>query len=191
MILAVASFCITQAQAQVDLFGASRTIVLTAPQTFTPGTSFYTNTIDIHGSDGIGAIDISSFTNAAGALTATLYGSDDNTNYVAFPGFAIATSTAIAYTNTMYGSTNLAVTDTFLLPGVLTVPTASSAGWATPYIVPAQFTNTGAITITAKGIYHIGFIAQDAKRYLHIVYAPTGASSNDVVSATVTVRRNQ
>ncbi len=181
-----------------NLFEAPRVIVLTAPTLITAATTVtlfsLTNTgVDIHGAAGQGFVLINSFTNAGGALTATIETADDNTNWVSMPNYALATSTTINITNTTYGNpTNLYANQTQLMPGTMTTPAVYSTGFAAPggqYLLPAQFTNTGAITITGKGQYLIGFQAEDVKRYMHIYYTPTGASTNDTVSATVHIYR--
>lgn len=170
-----------------DLFAAPRSIVLAAPRILDASAAVFTNgPIDVRGYLGTANIDINSVTNAGGALTATLYQSNDQTNLVAVTNFAlIKASTSYAYTNRYYGGTNVYATDPFLLPGTLTTPTSATASFAAPYLDPTTvpFTNTTAITVTSKGIYRVGLRAQDLQSYLYIVWTPTGSSSNDIVSA--------
>ena len=178
----------------IDRFRAERSIVLAQPQFLVPGVATVTNgPIDISGYLGVGYVDIFSVTNAGGALTATLEGSVDTTNWVALANFAlIKGTTSFTYTNGYYGGTNLVATNPYLLPGTITKPTAWSSGFSTPYLNYATipYTNSGAITITATGVYRAGFNVQDQSRYLHIIWTPTGSSSNDAVSATFTAARN-
>lgn len=189
--LVIATMIVATAQAQFNLFSAQRSIVVAPPQTFTPGTPTVTNgPVDIGGYLGEAYIDIVSFTNAGGALTATIETSNNSTNatqWSAFTNYAlISSTTSYSYTNFSdpTWATNVYATNPYLLPGTITTPTAYSAGYATPYLAPLYWTNGGAITITKAGVYRVGFKAQDQKRYLHIIWTPTGASSNDVVTAT-------
>lgn len=194
LILAVASLSLSAlAQGAFDLYGVPRTIVLATPTLLTAAAASVTNaSIDTHGFEGIAKVDIMSFTNSGGALTATLETSTDNTNFSALANYSLAISTAIIYTNNGLATVTKA-TNTYLLPGSITTPTAATAGFATPYLdnTTAPFTNSGAITVTAKGIYSIGYNVSDASRYLHIVWTPTGSSSNDVVAAVFTGRKQQ
>lgn len=189
--VALVAACVTShAQGSFDLFGSTRTLVLATPQTIRETASVVTNgPIDTHGYVGIGEVTISSLTNALGTVTAQLYTSSDTTNLTALSNFATSTSTTVNVTNLMYGGTALYAANQYLLPGTLTTPTASSAGWATTYLNPAPFTNSAAITITAKGLYKIGYNVADAGRYLYVVYTVTGANTNFTTSAEFTGRR--
>lgn len=189
-ILAVASLSLTAfAQRSSDLYGAPRTVVLSATKSFTGATGIVTNgPIDIRLLDGIAAVNIFSASNSAtagGTLTATLLGSQDQTNYSAIT-YSLATATSVAYTNFWYDTNGLKATDVYLLPGTVTTPTASSAGWATPYLVSAPFTNTAAITCSPLYPTQVGVSIGDAPRYLYIVWAPGGTVTNFTTSATVT-----
>ena len=179
MILAVASFtCIANAQRGVDMFGVPRSLVLAAPQALAVPTLLVTNgPIDTHGYEGIGVVDMFSLTNAAAmTITASFFTSPDQTNLTALANYALAVSASESITNYMYGGTSLICTQTKLAPGTVTAPTASSAGWATPYLLPAAFTNNGAVTLTAKGNYEIGYNVSDAARYLYVVTSGTNAT---------------
>ncbi len=190
LILAVASFSLAaNAQRTVDLFGGPRAIVLAAPQNFTNvGTATLTSTvtnaiIDIHGFDGVGVIDIMSVSNStsatagvAASLTVTLQTSDDATNWSNFTTLALANSTTLKYTNGFYGGTNLSASDVYLLPGTNTTPTAATAGWATSYLIPANFTAGGALTVSAGGTWSYGIVLQDSKRYLQTVWSVAGSN---------------
>lgn len=172
-----------QAQLGQDLFGAPRVAVV-GVQNLVPGASFVTNTVDLINYDGTAALLLTTVTNtgvATGVLTASLYGSNDKTNFTAL-SYALATSQSITITNRYYGGTNLTATTTYLVPGVWTYPSVASAGWATPYLASAQFTNTAALTVTTSGAYNIGLSVSDLPRYLHIVWTPTVAT-NFTVSA--------
>jgi len=189
VILAVASFSIS-AFAGVDTFSGVRTVVLDAPRLISGGgNATVTNSwTDIHGFEGIAKIDFTSKTNAAGGtLSVLIQGSVDQTNLVTLGNVAYATGANISYTNYMYGGTALYATDTINFAGVVTTPTASSSGWATPYIAPAPFTNTvSALSLTADGVTTIGFNIADAPRYIRLIYTTGGTATNSTVSATLT-----
>jgi hypothetical protein len=185
----------TSAFAQLDTFGPTRSIIILSPTNLSgsAATGSVTNgVIDTHGFDGIATIDLLMVTNSAGTLTAQIEGATDCTNWTAFSSYALATSTTIIVTNGYYGSTNLTATNVYLLPGVITTPTASTAGWATPFLNPALFTNTAAVTMVSGGYYKIGYNVADAPRYLHIVWTAKGTSVTNVwIGALFTGRRAQ
>jgi hypothetical protein len=187
-LLVLAALSITvPAFAQFDTYNSQRSIVMTAPTVLTAAASTVTNgPVDINAYVGVGYIDITTCTNAGGALTATIEQSSNPTNgWTAFNNFAlINATTSVTYTNLTI-DTNATASNSYLLPGTVTTPTAWSAGFNTSYLAPLPFTNTGAITVTARGVYRVGFKPQDTLRYLHIIWTPTGSSSNDFVAATV------
>jgi len=178
------------ASAQFDAYQSQRTIVPTGlPRILDASAAVFTNgPIDIGGFVGNAVIDVFSCTNAGGALTLSVYQSQDQTKLSLLSNYAFINSTTRGtYTNLNYGSTNLYATNLWLLPGTLTTPVASTASFATVYVDPTTvpFTNSTAATITTKGYYKLAFRAQDAKRYLYFVWTPTGTSSNDIVGLTV------
>jgi hypothetical protein len=170
----------------------SRTLVLSAMQTMSvSAVGVVTNgPQDKIGAIGQGYIDIVSLTNAAGNIeTAQIYTSPDQTNLTALANYALISSpTTINVTNSLLSNaTNVAVANLVLLPGTITTPTAATAGYAIPYLAELPFTNTGAITITAKGTYRVIINnIQDANRYFYIVYTPSGSATNMVVGANLT-----
>jgi hypothetical protein len=174
--------------AATDAFAAPRSIVLTPPRILDGGSAVFTNgPIDISGYEGTAVIDITSVTNAGGALTASFYTSSDQTNIVAVTNFAAITGTTLSkYTNALWSA--VYATNLWLLPGTLTTPTAATAGYSTTVLDPTTvpFTNSTTLTITSKGVYRVGVRARDQRRYFYIVYTPTGSSSNDIVSAVWT-----
>ena len=187
-ILVLMAFALTaSAQRGHDAFQVPRVLNLTV-QSHTGGTGIVTNgPYDVRMFDGISKIDISSTTNTAasgGTLTVQIYGSSDQTNLTALGSYALGVNKSIIYTNTYYPA-SLTATDKFVLPGTYTVPSASVA-FVSPYIAPAQFTNSGALTITTPGLYEIGFNSDDALRYLYVVYTPGGSVTNFSTSAVLT-----
>jgi hypothetical protein len=143
--------------------------------------------VDLTGYFGRANLLLTGYSNTNGAtLTATLTASPDNTNWVAV-SYASAVSTAIIYTNMFYGGTNLSVTDTFLLPGTVTTPTASSSGFATPYWAAITWTNTAAISVIG-GTVLVGINATDTPRYLRVIWTANDVAYTNtaVVSATLT-----
>ncbi len=185
----------TSAYAQSDTFGQPRSIVLCAPTVLigSAATGTVTNgAIDTHGFDGIATIDVILVTNLMGTLTAQFEGSIDQTNWAALSNYAMATSATIIITNGYYGSTNLTATNIFLYPGVVTAPTASTAGFATSFLNPALFTNSAALSVGSVGYVKIGYNVSDAPRYLHVIWTAKGtALTNVTVGALFTGRRAQ
>ena len=110
---------------------------------------------------------------------------------MALSNYAIQqTPYSLEITNAYY-STNDVVTDSFLLPGTVTTPTAATAGFPTPYLASTPFTNTAAITLVSSGAVTkntmVGLRIKDQKRYLFLVLAGSGGTvTNFNVSATIT-----
>lgn len=176
------------AMAQADYFAGARTVALVYPQSVNAGSSSNFCT-DIHGYEGIAKIDIVTLTNGAcSAATLNIYTSSDRTNWYSLSNYAVATSNSIVITNIYYPGVQLA-TNVYMLPGTATTPTLPGAGFATPYIATAPFTNNGAITLTT-GLQTIGFSIPDSQRYIQFFYNFTGASTN-TVSAVLTARKQQ
>ena len=174
-----------------DTYGVPATLPILAPTLLSGATVVLTNApVDTHIFVGTAKVDITSFTNAGGALTVLPITSTDNTNWTALLNYSVSTSISVKMTNLMYGATNMFTTNTYNSSYAITVPTAATAGFATAYQVPQPFTNSGALTITAKGIYTIGYNIDDAGRYFALVFTPTGSSSNDVVAAALTTYKN-
>ena len=193
VVAAVAAFIATTAQAQLgfDSFAISRTYVLAAPQNIGAASNLVTNgPIDKVKLTGTGKIDFLTVTNTGttgGTLTATLYTSVDQTNLVALANYALITSpTTDSITNYYYNSTGLVANNSVLLPGTVTAPTAYSAGFNTPYLAPALFTNSGAITLTGNKTVQVGIRLTDTPRYIYVVYTPGGTVTNFTASALLT-----
>ena len=200
LLLIVAIVCLSLssfAQRGYDVYGPVRSLSLAAPATYSGGSAVNSGTnawIDIHGLDGVAKIDVFCFTNVGNSsFTVGIQASSDTTNVVWLGGASIATNVTFIYTNMTYGGTNanglfLTATNLYNIPGVVTYPNAFTAGWATPYINPAPFTNTlNSVTLTAQaGWTTIGFDAGDALRYIRLIVIPGGAATNGVVGAQVT-----
>jgi hypothetical protein len=190
-LVAVAALSISSALAQNDVFSTVRSLPVGSPTVLAIGGTPATNgPVDIVGFIGRGDLLITSFTNGTGGgtLTATVESSPDNTNWTQVANFAlIKSTTAVSYTNTYYGSyTNLVVTDNFLLPGTITTPTASSSGFATPYLSPVLFTNAaGAVSIAGNGNYVIGLNLTDSQRYLHVIWGGSATNGTCIVNAVL------
>jgi prepilin-type N-terminal cleavage/methylation domain-containing protein len=185
-----------RAQNGFDMFLTPRVaIVENVRQLDNSAATFASLTCDTHGYEGIAAVVITSITNGAASsvLTVTPQTSPDQVTWSTLTNFAVAKSATVIYTNLYYGTNGLTATNTYLLAGTITSPTAATAGFATPYLDPTStpFTNVAAITISAKGTYLIGYNLNDAPRYFRVLWTPTGTSSNDVVSATLLGRKQQ
>lgn len=182
LIVAAAALGISaSAQSSFDSFGGMRT--LTWPCVVT-GATFSNAPMDLRLFTGVVNLNFGGMTNVnSGTLTAEVEVSNDLTNYTTIANVGIATQTAIKYTNTYYGG-NMIATNTYLLPGTLTTPTASTAGFATVYVQPAQLTNSpGAFNVLTNGTYSIGFKVDDQPRYLHIKWT---TSANCTVFGSLT-----
>jgi hypothetical protein len=175
-----------------DVFSTVRSLPIGTAGMLTQNLPLTTNgPVDLLGYTGRGQILLTTGTNGAGAatITATIQTSPDTNTWTGLGNFAlISSTTAINYTN-LFFNTNTVVTDNYLLPFTATTPTASTAGWATPYPAPLLFTNAaGAITVTAKGTYVVGINLTDAPRYLQVVWTVTGVTGtngNTFVGATL------
>lgn len=192
VILGVAALLPLGLRAQ-NLYSDPRELILAAPTNFTTigQTTFTNGPVDLADYDGEARFDLMVYTNAANAVwKATFETSDDITNWVAIPKYALATTTTLNITNRIYGGTNLFAANSVQLPGTIVVPSASS-GFATPYLSPSPFTNSGAIVVS-KGVYTIGVPINDGKRYWHVIWDDSGstaAGTNITVTATITAQR--
>lgn len=181
------------AQGAFDIYGGTRTIVVAPPQTIlTSANNSVTNLpVDIHHLVGQAKLDLICETNVnAGTWTVSVQTSaSDATNWTALT-YALSTSTSAITTNLFYpnGGSTQTTTNTFLLPGTITTPTAGTAGWATAYLSAAPYTNTGSIAIPASGVVSIGFNADDAGRFIRTIWTPAGSSTNAAVTAILTGR---
>ena len=174
------------AQPAPDIYGTARTIVVTPGKLFVGATLLYTNgPVDLRLVDGVAALTFCTVTNGAGGtITASVYGSQDQTNLTAI-SYALSTYTPVVYTNFWYNTNGIVATNNYLLPGTFGSASASTAGFAGNYLTAAPFTNTGAITLSLTSPTQIGFSASDVPRYLYVVYAPAGTATNITVSATL------
>lgn len=186
--LLVLAACVP-AKAQFDQFGGPRVIVC-PPKLITATDS--NSIIDTHGFDGVATFSFITETNSGkSALTVQILQSADQTNYTALQNYALAVSNNVILTNLYYGTGTPLATNQYLFPGTVTTPSASSAGFATTYLLQAPFTNSAALTV-GNGVYLIGFNVQDAQRYLQVVWTVTGGSSpTNTVSAIFTGRKQQ
>lgn len=181
---------VASAQRGFDTFYPTRTLILTPPATVSAATSVTNMPVDIRMFDGIVTVIFTAVTNGGGTLTATLEQSSSTnvSTWSALSGYALASQKDIIYTNAAYntgGSTNMVATNFCQLPGALTTPTSATAGFSTTYMTTADMTNTGAITMPTNGVAVVGFNAGDQKRYLHVVWTQTGASSSSQVGAVL------
>lgn len=180
-------------QAQLDVFKSTRTLVVQQPVVLS-GAALTNASVDLVGFFGYVKLDLCVNTNGgsgdsaaagAGTLTATILSSNDTNTWTLVP-YAQALATSLSYTNYPLG-TNAVFTDTFLMPGTNTYPTAATAGFATPYLASIPMTNTTAISIKGTAVYSVGFNATDAGRYLQVAWAATNdKTTNAVVSAVLT-----
>jgi len=188
--IGLASVLTASAQLGFDSYNTLRTYVLSYPSNYAAITLTTNQAFDTLNPVGVAAVDIFTATNsgtAGGTLTFTLQGSSDTTNWSNCTNLAFISSYTASYiTNFYYGGTNLIATNSVLLPGTTTSPTAWSAGFATPFLKPLPFTNSGALTVNPPGFYKIGFNVKDQNRYLRCIWNAGGTISNYTAGATIT-----
>lgn len=185
IILAVATLatCYT-ASAQYNVFEENR--VINIPVLLT-STSTVSNVFDISGFQGVALVHVAGFTNIGGAtLTCQLVSSPDLTNWTAVP-YAIGTANTTIITNSFYAAA-LTGTNTYILPGAVTTPTASTAGFNTSYIATPVYTNVAATSITGAGKIFAFNTASTSGRYLSVIFNPSGAS---VVTGCIVGKKQQ
>lgn len=177
------------AQPGLDYFGGARTI-FTPPKSITATDS--NSIVDLHGWEGIIKADLMCCTNSGASITSVqLMTSADKTNWVALANYALGTSNSIVTTNFYYGSGTPLATNFYQFAGTVITPTASSSGFATPYILPAPFTNSGSQTIN-NGLVEMGFNAQSASRYVQVVWTLASVTTaTNSVCAIFTGRKQQ
>lgn len=195
--------CAFKSQAQFDLFGDARTVSvsLTTTNIFGTGSAAlsggngggnWTNApVDLVLMEGIVKADLIVITNAATTpVTVQLMFSNDKTNFWNATNYAIGNPTYFIFTNTYYsGGLGLAnwakATNLYMLPGTNTIPTSATAGYATPYLIPAPFTNAAAITVGNLPIT-VAWNRSDAGRYFLFYVTTAGASTNLSIGGTIT-----
>lgn len=173
-----------------DLYGPTRTLVFCPPQNFAGNSAnlITNNPVDVRAFEGVCIAQVSVYTNTGttgGALTFQMYQSTDKTNWTPVINYSIGTNYTAVQTNIYYGSTNLLATNNYILPINPIAPTVASAGFANTYGLAQPFTNTGALTVSAGGVYNIGFSVDDTSRYIEGVWSPAGGTiTNYTGSAT-------
>ena len=195
-----------QAQAQLgfDLYSAVRTVDFSSAQVWLTvtnssggalGAAATNGPVDLSIFVGTAKVDLELNTNqngAGGTITAQIQTSADKTNWVNLSNYSLGIPTTITYTNQIYGNaSNLTCNTTYNLPGTPTTPVGYLAGFATPYLTPALFTNTAAITVSPGQVTTIGFRRQDTGRYVQVIWVPGGTATNCSVSATLTGQTSQ
>jgi hypothetical protein len=196
-VAAVVSTLPAMAQNGLDYFYTPRTVFLIYPTNLTTsGSNFVIDTSGYIGTAKIDFIGIVPPNGSTNVMSVTLASSPDWTNWTSVSNYALAVSNNIIYTNTVYAA-NLFATNFINLPGTITTPTASSAGFATAYLNPALETNAaGPITITptaanAGAAVTIGVdMGSLSGRYLRAAVTVGGTTTNGI-SATFTCRKNQ
>ena len=194
LLLAFAFALLAVLPARAQFFGEYRSIQLVKPTLIIGAASSLVSNapVDLRGYEGIATVTIFSGTNAAGGTcTLTLQTSTDKTNWTSLSNYALYSAANVIYTNTYYGTNDLTATNTFFLPGTITKPPAATAGWATPYLSPALFTNSGTINVATNGIQVIAYNVQDAPRYLQALWTTGGTTTNIFVGAVVNARKQQ
>lgn len=183
-------FCLTAfvlaAQAGPDEYWGLGEVSFGVTNINTIGTVTTTNgPIDIRKFDGRGRLYLLCVTNAGNAVvTANVQSSWNPTNnFTPCLSLSIATNYSASYTN-YYGGVSNVVSQTLVLPGVPTWPTAYSSGFNTgPYLTPNPFTNSGAITLNYNAPTVLGINLDDQNQYVKIVWTVSGGTG--ATNATV------
>lgn len=183
ILAAVAALTLVQTvHAQFNLFGEPRKVIVLQPKAISASYTGTTN--DLRQFDGTATLDIVVVTNAGdAAIVVDCQGSATGTSgWASLANVAVATQATIITTNAAgFNSTNI-----YNLPGTIVTPTASTAGFATPYLLSAPYTGTGLVT-GSTAVTTLGFNISDAPRYLRCV--ATGATNGSLVSVILTGRK--
>jgi len=198
-LLAFSPMCHAQGAGAGDMFAGPRFLVLDVGtvKAATTASSVIDLPIDIHGYDGIASVIITAPVEAGGDATGTIYarleGSPDG-QVTGTTNWTILTNCAVMNTFTTNILTSLVsgilgVTNTYMIPGTVTTPTANSAGFAGQYLSATAFTSAGVgLTNVASGIAVIGFNVSDAPRFIRLKYTVT--AQTNCVSAVMIGRKN-
>lgn len=190
----------TPAFGQLDMFGQPRFVVLDSGTTIITTTAAITvtnNPVDIHGFEGVAAIYLSCLTNSSSSTGVSnlpsywVEQSSDLTNWSQLTACAVASSASSVVTFMNSATNNLLATNVYLLPGTVTTPVASTAGFASQYLSPAAFTSTSSVftNSTSGGTAVIGFFVGDAKRYLRTASRVPSGTNNSSFSAILIARK--
>jgi hypothetical protein len=190
--LAVLGLSFSAGAQTFDMFNATRTYILAPTQNIgvNGGVGLITNTAVDHvkllGRVKVDFIMLTNSGTTGGTLTAQLYTAPDNTNFTALANYALISSpTTDIITNAYYPGTNTCA-NSMMLPGTATYPTAATAGYATPYLAPLPFTNTGAFTLNGNPNVQVAFNITDQPRYIRLVYTAGGTVTNFTGGAILT-----
>ena len=168
--VAIAATCFN-AKAQFNAFEENR--IINIPCVLKSAAT--SNVFDMAGFQGVVLVHLAGFTNSgAGTITGQLYSSPDWTNWTAVP-YATPTASTVITTNSYYAA-SLTGTNTYLLPGALTTPTAFTAGFETSYIAAPVYTNVGAVSIIGGTVFAYN-VNSTSGRYLSVVATPSASST--------------
>lgn len=193
-VLAVLFLCTSAfAQRGFDTFSVARWLVVAPPTLFSGATALNLGTnnwVDIRSLSGIATINLFCRTNTGdSALTITVQTSNDQTNLSTLANVALAIPATVNYTNRYYGGTNVIAANVFNLYGSVVTPTASTSGFATPYINPAAvpYTNTISATTPSYNTFSTYSVnIADAPSYIRLIVIPSGATTNFDIGAILT-----
>jgi hypothetical protein len=182
------------AEGSLDLFGPVRVAVispLAAQILGSTATGITNQPVLLRQCVGIAAVHVMDLTNnGATGLTLTLQTSYDTTNWNNLSNYAVGTLTSIITTNGYYGAPGLFSTNVEVRPGTSVNPVAGTAGFATPYLLPAAFTNSGAYSITTSNAV-VAWGVRDQGTYLRAVWSFSGTTTNVYYGAELDFLHNQ
>lgn len=170
-----------------DAFGPFPVLTVITPTQINGATTQSNLPVDIRLFTGIVNVPVMCWTNGGGSVTVQLrQAANTNGPWTDITAIAKGVPTTIYYTNAAAGA-SIYATNNWVLPGTVTSPTAATAGWASTYLLPAQYTNSGAITVgtSTTGVQTLAFNADDVQRYFQIIYVTTGAASTNSLGAAI------
>lgn len=170
-----------------DTFGNFPVLTVITPTQINGATTQSNLPVDIRLFTGIVNVPVMCWTNGGGTVTVELrQAANTNGPWTDITSIAKGVPTTIYYTNAAAGA-SIYATNNWVLPGTVTTPTAATAGWSTTYLLPSQYTNSGAIAVgtATTGVQTFAFNSDDVQRYFQIVYVTTGAASTNSLGAAI------
>lgn len=174
-----------------DLYGGTDTRVVAALHVNAQGSN-NTVTTPMIGLTGIASLQIwFGPDNTAGVGNFTVQTSPDNTNWSTMTSCCISTVFTNTYTNSYYPALITTPITNLLHGSTVTVPVATTAGFATSYIVPLPLTNTGVFQLTNAANAEVAFDAADQPRYVRLAVTTAGTGTNFSFGAVLRAKKIQ
>lgn len=170
---------------QFDLYGGTDTRVVAALHVTAQGSN-NTATTPMFGLNGIATLQIwFGPDNASGTGAFTVQTSPDNTNWSTMTSCCVSTVYTNTYTNNIYAAAVTTAYTNLLHGSSVLTPTAATAGFATPYIVPLLLTNTGVFQLTNAANAEVAFEVVDQPKYIRLAVTTGGTGTNSAFGAVL------